>query len=148
MQAHEIARSLKELTADTPELVTLIPGGLHYGARASLDAVRPFGTFTVKETGRRYNSSGVALVTYEIELTVIVNELIETAGNILNMFHRYWDRMVELPALDSDLARLVLIHAGESELGEAEDEDLGKDVVLGVTSWTIKLSEHQPELGE
>ena len=148
MQIHEIARSLKEVTADTPELATLLPGGLHYGARASLGAVRPFATFYVDETERRYNSSGVSLVTYEVTLTVVVNEKIGTTGQILAMFHRYWDRLVSLPTLDADLAKLILIHPGSSELGEAADEDLGKDVILGSTTWTIKLSEHQPELGE
>ena len=148
MQIHEIARSLKEVTADTVELAALLPGGLHYGARASLDAARPFGTFRIEEIERTYNSSGVALVTYEVTLTVIVDELVETVGSILSTFHRYWDRLLSLPALDSALARLVLIYPGSSDIGEAEEEDLGKDVILGVTSWHIKLSEHQPELEE
>ena len=146
MQIHEIARSLKEITASTPAISVLLVGGLHHGARASLNALRPFGLLGVSETGRIKNSSGVALVTYTVTLDVVIDEQVGTAGNILEMFHRYWDRITSLPTLEPAIARLVLIHPAESELGEAAEEDLGEDVLIGRTGWIIKLSEHQPEL--
>jgi len=148
MQIHSIAKSLKEITADTAlPLAKLLTGGLHHGARASRTALRPFGLLSVEEVERVSNSSGVSLVTYEVTLSVYVKELVGTAGSILETFHKYWDRITSLPALDPDVARLVLIHPGASELGEAAEEDLGSDIVLGITTWEIQLSEHNPELG-
>jgi len=123
-------------------------GDLHYGARASRAVDRAFATFSVNEIERIGNSSGAALVTYEVVVTVYVLEKNETAAKILRTFHLYWDRILSLPTLATSRDRLVLIFPGSSEIGEAEDEDLGKDVILGVTSWTLKVSEHQPELVE
>jgi hypothetical protein len=51
--------------------------------------------------------------------------------------------------LQAETAKFILIHpTGESEIGEADNEELGKDVLLGSTSWLLKLSEHEPELGD
>ena len=125
-------------------------GGLHYGTRASLkaDVLRPYATYSVSEIERESNSSGVALVTYEVELSVVVDQKGSVAGRILNVFQRYWSRLGNLTALDSDLARLVLVHPGASEIGEADERDLGEDVILGNTSLQIRISEHQPEIEE
>ena len=152
MQISPIAISLKELASADPMAGALaeagLVGGLHYGVRASRTAGRPFATFSVDEIDREYNSSGVTLVTYTIALTVYVSMYGELASAILGVFHRYWDRLAELPALDSDLAEFVLIVPEGTEIGEAEIEDLGKDVMIGVTSWTLRIAEHQPEIVE
>ncbi len=148
-QIHNISLSLKNAMAAEPALVALFPdgaAGLQHGSRASLDANRPFGLLSIEELERVKNTSGVALVTYSVTLTVYADQRVNVVGNILEMFHRYWDRLVTLDRLDSDIARLVLIHPGTSELGEADEEDLGKDIIIGTTDWIFKLSEHQPEL--
>lgn len=149
MQIAKIAQSLKEVTADTPAIASLLTS-LGHGTRISPSAELPYGLIAIDEIERVFNSSGVALVTYEATLTVYVKELVETAGNILELFHRYWDRLNSLDALDSEIAKLVLIEPtpAPTEIGEADREDLGKDVIVGITSWTIVLSEHQPELEE
>ena len=153
MYSHEIGHSLKEAAAQNPMALALgsagLVGGIHYGARASLDATRPFAIFSVSETEREENSSGVALVTYLVELTVVVEQRTRVAGQILNTFRRYWGRLANLTTLDPDLARLVLVHPEpDTEIGEADDLDLGKDVILGITSLTVRLSEHEPEILE
>ncbi len=147
MQIAKIAQSLKELTATTPGIAELLTS-LGHGTRISPSATRPYGLISIDEIDRVKNSSGVALVTYEVTLSVYVTELVETAGNILEMFHRYWDRLTSLDALDPAIAKFILIHPTPtpSEIGEADREDLAQDVIVGITSWTIVLSEHQPEL--
>ena len=151
MQLHGIVQSLKEIAAANPMAAALGDAGLasttlHYGTRASRIALRPFGLLMVHEVERIKNSSGVALVAYEVSVQVLVDQRVNVAGDILAVFHRYWDRITSLPALDAAVARLVLIHPGDTEIGEAPEEDFGKDVILGTTTWTIKISEHQPEL--
>ena len=152
MQIDNVATSLKQLANANPMAEALaaagMVGNLHYGSRASRAVDRAFATFLVNKIGSSGNSSGVKLVTYEVTLTVYVLEKNETAAAILRTFHLYWDRVVSLPTLATSRDRLVLIFPGSSEIGEAEDEDLGKDVILGITSWQLKLSEHQPELVE
>ena len=155
MYSHEIARSLKAAATSNPMADALVTaglvGGLHYGVRASQKALKPYATYTGSETDREENSSGVALVTYVADLTIRGKQKQEVAGAIINIFHRYWGRLGNLTTLNPDLARLVLIHPtgpGGTEIGEAEDLDLGVDVMLGVTSLTIRLSEHQPEILE
>ena len=152
MQSDELSRALKEVTADTPVLVNALPGLIHHGTRAPKGAIRPFGLMTIAEVEREENTASVALVTYEVTLQVVVNEQIGGpggAGTILRTFHRYWDRLRSLPdgILDPDYARFVLIRPlGETEIGEADEKEFGKDVILGTTSWHILLSEHSPEL--
>jgi len=144
-----IAMSLMDIAAANPMSGAIgLPGGLHYGARASRDVARPFGIFTVSEIERLSNSSRVGLVTYRIEVTVVVEELGEVAGAILRNFHLYWDRLTSLGRIaDPDPRnKLVSVYPGESEIGEADETEFGKDLMLGVTSWTMLISEHQPEL--
>jgi len=154
MQLHGIVQSLKEIASQDPMASALVgaglvhtpPGGIHYGTRAMRTAARPFALLMVHEVERVKNSSGVALVAYEVSLQVFVDQRVNVAGNVLATFHKYWDRIASLPALDAAVARLVLIHPGDTEIGEAAAEDFGQDVILGTTTWTIKISEHQPEL--
>ena len=147
MQIDNIAKSFMEITAAEPILVVALGGGLHYGARAARAGERPFGIFTVSETDRVSNSSGVALVTYEIELTIVVDESVGRCGAILGLFNKYWGRIVSLPTLGDPRDRLVIPpYAGPSEVGEADEKELGKDVIIGVASWTIRVSEHQTAL--
>ncbi len=154
MYSHEIAHSLKEAANANPMAAALVvagplTGGLHYGVRASHKAIRPFAVFTVSEIERETNSSGVALVTYLVELTVVVDQRGRVAGQLMNIFQRYWSRLGNLTTLNPDLARLVTQpHSTGSEIGEADDLDLGKDVILGNKSWTLKISEHQLEILE
>ena len=152
MQISAIAISLKELASASPMASALatagLAGGLHYGSKASRSAARPFATFSVEETDQERNSSGVALVTYTVSLSVVCEQRGEVAAAILEIFHRYWDRIVSLPTLNSVYADFVLIHPEASEIGEAEEEDLGADVIIGNTSWTLLLSEYQPEIEE
>lgn len=148
-QSAAIAESLKQVTVDTLVIRNLLPGDLHYGARASRIGPRPFATFTVGRVGtERTNSSGVKIGVYEVVLTVVVDESASLTGRILKLFHRFWDRLTSLPNLDPAEARLVMILPGEtpSEIGPAEDEDLGRDVILGITSWIVKLREKQVAL--
>lgn len=145
-QAHNIAKSLKDITAATPDLVTALPGGLHHGIRAALAATPPFGLLEVKEIDTEGNTAGVGLVSYLATLTIAVDQAVGGAGGILAVFNRYWNRVANMNGLDDDVARFVLIHREEADIGEAENEELGVDKILAVGSWTIKLSEHQPEL--
>ncbi len=146
MQIHAIVQSLKDITSNTPALATLLPGNLHHGTDASIDAPRPFGLLNVVQTESIGNSSGVRLVSYLVTLTVIVDERVTRIGNILDVFSGHWSRITSLPSLDPDLARFVAIAPTDAELGETEDENLGKDTLLGVTAWELKLSEHSPAL--
>ncbi len=154
MQIHTIAHSLKELAASAPMAAALVEAGfnghLEYGVRASQVASgeKPNALLVVDELEREFNTGGVALVTYEVTLTVYADERIETVGSILEMFHRYWDRIAGFPAgiMAPDVAAFVSIHPGDTEIGEATEEDLGKDVIVGTTSWTLLITEHQPQL--
>ncbi len=142
MQIHNLALSLKEAVAYA-DLGLNAP--IEFGSRATLEAPKPFALLDVTEIDREFNSSGVALVTYEVTITVYARELVETVGSVLATFHRYWDRLLSLDGLTED-AELVLIFPGDTEIADATEEDLGQNVIVGVTSWTLKLSEHQPEL--
>ena len=143
-----IGSALRDNATDEDVLVNALPGGLHYGARASRTGPRPFGVFSVTEVERVGNSSGAALVTYRVDLTAVVDELGEVAGTILRKFHTYWDRLTGLTRIaEADVRnKLVEVHPGESEIGEADETEFGKDVMIGTTSWTMLISEHQPEL--
>ncbi len=146
MQIHNIGKALKAITANTPNLNGAI-SRLDHGARASRTASLPYGLISVEETERVTNSSGVSLVSYTATLTVYVRERVGTAGDILEVFATYWNRIADLPGLDEDYARFVLIHPVGAELGEIEQEDLGKDIIAAQAAWIIKLSEHNPDLG-
>jgi len=146
MQAHNIAKSLKEITAATEALVEAIPGGLHHGSRAMLSATPPFGLLEVEKIDDEHNTSGVSLTTYRATLTIVVNERVGNVGDILAVFHSYWDRIATMDGLDATAAKFLLIHPEGGDIGEAENDELGKDTILGSSSWIIRLSEHQTEL--
>lgn len=153
MQIAPIAISLKNLAASDPMASALaeagLVGGIHYGVRASrLNVDRPFATFSINEIERNKNSSGVALVVLELIVTVYVDLLGETAAAIMDVFQTYWSRITELESLDPDIAELVLIYPESAEIEEADDEDLGRDVIVGIASWTLQISESEPELEE
>ncbi|HUT93314.1 MAG TPA: hypothetical protein VMY37_27870 [Thermoguttaceae bacterium] len=150
MQIAPLAQALKEVTASEPALADLLAGGLHYGTRAG-SSDNPFGLLTIEETEREHNSSGVDLVTYLVTLSIHLRTVgaksVVEIDRLLGLFRRYWSRLAALPTLDSDLAEFVSIHpVPSSAIGENAEEDLGQDILLGVTSWTIKLAEHQPAL--
>ena len=150
MQIHAIAQSLKSITASTPVLATKFPGGLWFGERAGSDTdegegLVPYGLLDVTLAGSENNSAKVKLVDYDVVLTVVVSELIEQAGAILETFHQYWDRITSLPALDVDVARFVVIHPEASGITEAPNKQLGKDVIEASTSWTLRLRESYPD---
>jgi hypothetical protein len=86
----------------------------------------------------------VALVTYSVSLTVFVDQVDLVAAALLQVFQQYWGGMAKLPGIPSD--DFVAISPESSEIGEADEEDLGKDVIIGITSWTLRISEHQPAL--
>jgi hypothetical protein len=149
MLIHEIIRNLKQITADTPVLSALLPGGLGHGARMSRDSARPFGLLRVEEIERVGNTANTPRVGYRVTLTIVADQRIETVGPIMNTFRQYWDRLTpahfDLPngtftAMQSDP------DSEPSEIGEDEREDLGADVILGITSWTLKIAESQPAI--
>ena len=153
MQNHHIALSLKEIAAANPMLAAInavgFVGGLHYGTDAARGGIRPFGLLSVVEVDRLHNTSGVDLVTYEVTLTIVAEMLVGKVGAILAAFHAYWDRINTLPQMATDRDRLVMIHSlANSEIGEADNRDLGKDVILGTTGWTLQISEHTTALTE
>jgi len=127
-------------------------GGLHHGTDASRDEPKPFGLLNATQIDSDGNSSGVRLVEYRVDLTVVVEADNNVLGKILATFHRYWDRLIGLnclPSLDPDYAKFVWIFPEAAESGEAAEQTTeGKDILLGVTSWTLALSEHQPALEE
>lgn len=145
MQIHAIAKSLREITNDTPVLAKLLPGEIAFGERTKREALAPYGLLDVSLAESEGISAGVKLVTYDVVLTVVVAEEIKEAGTILATFHHYWDRITFLPALNVDVAKFVLIHPGPSGITEAPDKQLGKDVIQATTSWTLRLSESYPE---
>ncbi len=148
-QIHNIVAALDAVATVNPMADALATagfvGGLHQGTDASRDALKPFGLLTAERVGGVANSSGVELVTYRVSLQVIADENVETLGSIIKTFHRYWDRLLALPALPAE-AKFVLIFPEEGEMGELEQQQEGKDIVSAVTSWTLKLSESQPAL--
>ncbi len=148
-QIHNILTALNAVAEENPMASALatagLVGGLHQGTDTSRDELRPFGLLTAKRVGGVGNSSGVSLVEYRVELTIVVDENADVTGNILGVFNRYWNRLLDLPDLPAE-ADFVLIHPEESEEGENEQQQEGKDIMLGVTSWTLKLAEHQIEL--
>jgi len=152
MQIAAIVQSLRHAATANPMAAALsaagLAGGIHYGTRASRAAERPFALLSVNEVSREFNSSGVTLVTYEVSIAVYVDQRVNVAANILAAFHAYWDRLASLADLVAGEAEFVLIRAEDTQIGEADETDFGKDVILGVTSWTLRLSEHQPELVE
>jgi len=159
MQIHSIIKSLIGSHASGGMATSLsaagFVGGLHHGLRAAKSAAKPFGLINCEEVESVGNSSGVKLVTYIATLDIVADQKIETVGPILQVFHDYWDRLVDLTdlnpnSLDQPPARFILIRPAPdraaSQIGEDDREDLGQDVLLGITAWLIKLSEHQPEL--
>jgi hypothetical protein len=150
MQIHAIVQSLKQIASEAPMAAALgtagFVGDIEHGTDASIDAPRPFGLLTVAQTGVEGNSSGVRLVTYVAVLQVYGDENVTLIGNILNVFHRYWDQISGMPSLDPVLAKFVQIHPTTAELGETDDKNLGKDTLLGDTAWEIQIKETQPAL--
>lgn len=156
MYSHEILRSLKNIAAVNPMASALGTAGLadptagiQHGAKASPETVRPFALLNVEKVEEQPNTSGVILATYLVTLQVIADRTPGLVGDILVAFHRYWDRIANLETLDpgsEGRARFIQIYPGETDIGEAEQEDRGQDVILGTTTWTVQLSEHQPEL--
>lgn len=125
-------------------------GGLHQGTDASRDVDRPFGLLNASVIGRTHGSSAyVKLIEYAVELQIIEDEGVGTTAAILEVFHQTWDRLTHqhFSALNPDLAEFVYMDANDdAEIGEADQQDLGKDIILGVTSWTLGLEEKQPTL--
>ena len=142
-QIHSIVKALKEVTADTATLAALLPGNLHQGTDAARDALRPFGLLTAEQVASFDTSAGVRRVVYRVTLQVIADERMGTLGDIIETFHLYWDKLRSLPDLNPDRAKLIQIYPEECEAGELDQQDLGKDIVSGITSWTLELAEHQ-----
>ena len=152
-QIHNIVAALDAVATENPMKSAIdsagFVGGLHQGTDANRGADRPFGLITAERAGGVENSSGVSLVEYLVTLQIVVDEDANVTGEILDAFHRYWDRLAGLPLIDDDddiPANFVLIHPEGSEQGEDERQQEGRDIMLGVTTWTLKLAEHQPEL--
>ena len=150
-QVAEIARSLMEVASTNPMAGAIaaagLAGGAQHGARAALGTLKPFALLTVAETDHESNTAGVSLVTYRVGLSIIAEQRVGVTGAILGAFHRYWDRLALLPTLDPAYARFVLIHPeSDADIGELDQEDLGKDLLLGSTAWSLVLSEHSPAL--
>lgn len=148
MQIQEIVRSLMELWSTTSELAATLPGELHHGTRAPRGILRPFGLLTAELSDLELHTSGVSLVTYLVTLQITADQQVGRVGEILTIFHRYWDRIARLPALDPDLAEFIrILPEPGSDIGETDQEELGRDTIVGTTAWTILVSETQPALG-
>jgi len=153
-QIHKIIQSLNAIASEDPMASALATagfvGGLHHGTDAARDEPKPFGLLNATEIESEPNSSGARLVSYRVDLTIVVEESNNLTGQILETFHRYWDRLFgprALPSLDENLADFIDMHPDTSESGEdAEQTTEGKDILLGVTSWALELGEHQPAL--
>jgi len=151
-QIHNIAKALNAVASVNPMATALITAGfvgeLYYGTDAQRDALRPFGLLTAERVGGIANSSGVELVTYRVTLQVIAKENVNDAGNIIGVFSAYWTQKFLRTHLDltDTLSTFVQIYPGKSEMGELEQQDMGKDIVSAVMSWTLELSESQPAL--
>lgn len=153
MQIPAILESLNAVATVNPMSGVLsaagFVGGLHHGVDVSRDIDRPFALLNIRGTGRRGSSAGGWLVDYEVSLQIVEDEGVATSGALLEIFHRYWNRLrpAHFSALDLDFAEFVMMDPNEpGEIGEAEQQDLGKDIILGVTSWTLRLEEKQPSL--
>ncbi len=147
-QIDKIAESFGQVFSGTVALAETLPGEIHHGDRVEPDTLKPFGTLRVKETGRVRNSSGVALVAYEANLKIYVLEDTSRTGEILRIWHHYFDRLLSLPAVDLEQARLVLIFPKISKTYEDKKEEFGRDIIVGETAWGLKLSEYQQTIEE
>jgi len=146
-QVETILTSLKSLVAGEPVLAVLLPGGLHHGERVQAEVVKPFGTLLVEQENIQKNTSGTDIVDYFVRLKVYVLQDGLRAGEILRIFHRYFDRISGLPSLDPDLARFLLIFPGSKQtVEEDKHEEFGKDIIVGKTRWLIRLAEIQPSI--
>ncbi len=141
-----ILKSLKELVSGTAALAVLLPGGLHHGQRVDAASVKPFGTLLIEQENVQKNTSGTDIVDYFVLLKVYVLQDGLRTGEILRIFHAYFDRMSGLPSLDPDLARFSLIFPGTSKVEEDKDEEFGKDIIVGSTRWLLRLEEMQPSI--
>ncbi len=150
-QEHNIIAALNAVAKTNPMAADLASagfvGGLHQGTDAQRDAPKPFGLLTAERVGGVHNGP-TELVTYTITLQVIVGENVAVTGQILEVFEAYWSQAFLRDNIDltDTLADFVLIHPGLGEQGELEQQELGKDIMSGVKTWTLKLQEHQPVL--
>ena len=142
---HLIAQSIKQIVAANPTLNADLPGDLHYG-RADTGTPRPYASMTIEETGREYNSGGGCLVDYLLTLKVFSTQKVRTVGSILQDFGVVFNRSLSLPAIPADLAEVVAIVPTGGPLSEDEDEEYGKDCMVGQMGWEIRLSESERAL--
>lgn len=146
-QIDAILISLKQLVAGEPALAVLLPGDLHHAERVPADTVKPFGTLLVEQEDIQRNTSGTDLVDYFVLLKVYVSQDGLRAAEILRIFNTYFNRISGLPSLDPDLARFLLIFAGQKQnVVKDKDEEFGKDIIIGSTRWLIRLEEIQPSI--
>jgi len=151
VQIHAIVQSLKQIASEAPMAQALADAGIgptniHHGTDASIDAPRPFALLTVRQTGAKGNSSGVKLVTYTAFLQVYGDESVTLIGSILKVFDLHWGRISGMEFLADRDKFVPRMHPVDAELGETEDENLGKDTLLGNAAWEFQISEHQPAL--
>ncbi len=137
-----LAKSFKELVATTPSLSVLLPGDLHHG-RADTKTTRPFGSFTVTELEREYESGLGALVRYDLTLTIYGKQRVREVGEILRDFAGVMNRGGWHPVFPGDVGSFLSIVPTGSTMMEDETEEFGKDVMVGRSSWLILVNEYE-----
>ena len=144
---HLIVSSIKQLVSATPRLTAALPGDLHYGKADALTN-RPFGSLTVEEQGREYNSGGGALVHYLVTLKLYGKQRVRTVGELLQEFGALLNGTRSLPTIPEELADVVSIIPTGGPMAEDDAEEYGEDCVTGQASWLVTLNESEKVLIE
>lgn len=144
---HLIVSSIKQLVNSQPRLTAALPGDLHYGKADALTN-RPFGSLTVVEHDREYNSGGGSLVNYLVTLKLYGKQKARTVGELLQDFATLLNGTRSLPTIPDELADVVSIIPTGGPMGEDDAEEYGKDCVTGQASWAILINESETALAE
>ena len=146
-QIHNIVAALIKVTGDTQALAGLLPGELHQGTDATREAPKPFGLLTAERLRVvEEQTGGAKLVEYRATLQVIQAEVVGGLGDIMETFDNYFGAMRSIPGLPENDKLVGFFETEDDAAGEDENQELGKDIISGVISWTFNLSEHQPAL--
>ena len=144
---HLIVSSIKQLVNSEPELTAALPGDLHYG-KADTSTVQPFGSLTVVEQDREYNSGGGALVNYLVTLKFYGRQRVRLVGSLLQAVASLLNATRSLPTIPEELADVVSIIPTGGPMEEDDAEQYGKDCVTAQASWLIRLNESETVLTE
>lgn len=139
-QPHLVIKSFKDRQAATPELVTALPGGLRHGTKADTTTPRPFGLITCEEKDRKYHSGGAAFVSYEVVLTIVGTDRVETVGHAQDLFAAVFNMSRVLPSVDG---YVIIIEPAGSTIIEDPNNEYGKDILIGRQTWNVLIQESE-----